>query len=61
MKTPLQKLREQYPDLVTDDMLRDELELLRHAFRAGWLRANAMNYDENYFEHFLFSEEIVNK
>lgn len=58
MKTPLQKLQELYPDLVTDDMLRDELELLRHAYRSGWLRANALTYDEGYFENFLFSNEI---
>lgn len=30
-----------------------EKEQLQAAFKAGWMRANALNYDPSYFEHFL--------
>lgn len=58
MKTPLQKIKEQHPDLVTEEMLKEELELLRLAYRSGWMRANALNYDDIFFDNFLFSNDI---
>lgn len=30
-----------------------ERRQLEAAFKAGWMRANALNYDPSYFEHFL--------
>lgn len=30
-----------------------ERQQLEAAFRAGWMRANATNYNPSYFEHFL--------
>lgn len=36
------------------DIERQQLEA---AFKAGWMRANATNYDPAYFEHYLNSIE----
>lgn len=30
-----------------------EHQQLEAAFKAGWMRANATNYDDSYFQHFL--------
>lgn len=43
-------------ELFTDqfDYAKDiERQQLEAAFKSGWMRANATNYNPSYFEHFL--------
>jgi hypothetical protein len=44
-------MKDRFPDLDEKTLLLIE-QTLREAFYAGWMRANSLNYSEEFFEHF---------
>lgn len=49
----LDEYRGPYSELAMERAKDIERVQLEAAFKAGWMRANATNYDPSYFEHFL--------